>query len=129
MIKTFVQMMLVSMLVMAAAPSYSAQATQIWKCEIDDDLTENEVEKMAQDWLKAAKQIEGGEKLEAYVYWPVAVNDTGETDVFFVVVAPSFEEWGKFWDRYPDSEAAQIEARNDKVVCPDSAVWESRRVE
>ncbi len=45
----------------------------------------------------------------------------------FVVVAPSFAEWGKFWDAYPDSEAAKLEGK-EGVVCPDSALWESVQV-
>ena len=50
------------------------------------------------------------------------------TDVWFVVVAPSFEEWGKFWDNYANSPAAEVDQRNEKVVCPDSALWESVKI-
>ena len=125
--KTIVQLIFFSIFMLVTTPSYSGVATHMWKCEVVGDTSEEDVEKMSQEWLKAAKQVEGGEKLEAYVYFPVAVNVTGETDVLFVVVAPSFEEWGKFWDRYPDSEAAAKED-NDKIVCPHSALWESIKV-
>ena len=128
--KTIVGLMLVSMLVIVATPAFSAEATHMLKCELDDDATEEQVQAGAQEWLKAAKTIKGGEQLEAYVYFPVAVNATGEIDLMFVVVAPSFQEWGKFWDNYSNSTAAEVEARNDEfVVCPDSAVWESIKVE
>ena len=125
--KTIMQLIFVSIFMLVTTPSYSGVAAQMWKCEMVADTSEEDVEKMAQDWLKAAKQVEGGEKLEAYVYFPVAVNVTGATDLMFVVVAPSFESWGKFWDRYPDSEAAKAEDKN-KIVCPDSALWESKKV-
>jgi hypothetical protein len=47
-------------------------------------------------------------------------------DVMFVVVAPSFAEWGTFWDNYGGSEAAALEnEQNEAVVCPDSVLWES----
>ena len=63
------------------------------------------------------------------MYFPVAANNMGETDLIFTVTAPSFEEWGKFWDAYGGSEAAKIEIENyEQVVCPDSAVWESFKV-
>ena len=128
--KTIIRLMLVSMLFLVAIPSYSAVATQMWKCEMDDDATEDQVVAIAQKWLKAAKQMKGGERLEAYVYFPIAVNDTGESDLIFVVVAPSFEEWGKFWDGYKGSPASQVDkGEEDKVVCPDSAVWELIKVE
>jgi hypothetical protein len=105
-------------------------ATQMWKCELDDDASEQDVEQMAQNWLAAARKMEGGAQLEAYVYFPVAVNDTGESDLIFVVVAPSFAEWGKFWDAYTDSPAEKVDIQNrEKVICPDSAVWESVKVQ
>ena len=124
-----VRLMLVSLLMLVAAPAYSAEATQMWKCEIDDDASEADVIAGAQEWLKAAKTMEGGKNLQASVYFPVAVNATGETDVWFVVVAPTFEEWGKFWDNYPGSPADEAEIKNRELVaCPDSALWESVKI-
>ena len=126
---TIVRLMLVFILIIAVAPAYAAEATQMWKCELDDEATEQEVIAMAGEWLKAARTIKGGERLEAHVYFPVAVNAIGEADVWFVVTAPSFEEWGKFWDNYAGSPAAEVDKRNqEKVVCPDSALWESIKI-
>ena len=126
--KTIVGLMLVFLLMIVATPAYAAEATQMWKCEVDGDISEEEVTANAGEWLKAARTMKGGERLEAHVYFPVAVNAIGDADVWFVVTAPSFEEWGKFWDRYPDSPAAEVDKRNEKVVCPDSALWESVKI-
>ena len=124
--KRTVLWMLVFVMMFVAAPAFSGEATQMWRCEMDDDATEEAIQAGAQEWLKAAKKLNGGENLEAYVYFPVAVNATGEMDLMFVVVAPSFEEWGKFWDAYAGSEAAEIENQNNElVICPDSVLWES----
>ena len=132
---TLVRLMLVcmlilgSMLMIKAAPAYAAEAIQMWKCELEGDTGEEEVITMAQEWVKAAKTMAGGKGLEAYVYFPVAVNVTGDIDVWFVVVAPSFEEWGKFWDNYAGSPANEVEERNrKKIICPDSALWESVKI-
>ena len=125
---TIVRLMLVFMLMIVAAPAYAAEATQMWKCELDGDISEEEVKANAGEWLKAARTMKGGERLEAYVYFPVAVNVTGDTDLMFVIVAPSFEEWGKFWDNYANSPAEEVDKRNEKVVCPDSALWESVKI-
>jgi len=126
---TLVRLMLAFMLMIVAAPAYAAEATHMWKCELHDDASEVDVTAMAQEWLKAAKTMKGGERLEAKVYFPVAVNAIGEADVWFVVTAPSFEEWGKFWDNYAGSPAAEVDKRNqEKIVCPDSALWESVKV-
>ena len=134
--KTLVGLMLVcmlmlgSMLMIGATPAYAAEAMQMWRCEMDDDTTEEEVITMARDWLKAAKTMAGGERLEAQVYFPVAVNAIGNVDVFFIVVAPSFEEWGKFWDNYITSpDGAEANKRHqEKIICPDSALWESVKI-
>ena len=127
MMNTIVRLMLVSMLmIVVAVPAYAGEATHMWKCEVDDDATEEQLTAAAQEWLKAARTVKGGERLQAYVYFPVAVNATGETDVWFVVVAPTFEEWGKFWDNYEGSPADEAEIKNRELVaCPDSALWES----
>jgi len=126
--KTIVGLMLVSMLMIVSTPAFSGVATQMWKCAMDGDISEDEVIANAGEWLKAAKTMKGGEQLEAQVYFPVAVNAIGEADVWFVVTAPSFEEWGKFWDNYEGSPAAEVDDRNKKVVCPDSALWESVKI-
>ena len=133
--KTLVGLMLVcmlilgSMLMIKAAPAYAAEAMQMWKCELEGDTTEEEVIAIAQEWLKAAKTMAGGKGLEANVYFPVAVNVTGKTDVLFVIHASSFVEWGKFWDNYSGSPAAELEQGHQaKIVCPDSALWESVKI-
>ena len=126
---TIVRLMLVFMLMIVAAPAYAAEATQMWKCELDDDASEEEVKAMAGEWLKAARTMKGGERLEAYVYFPVVVNATGQMDVMFIVIAPTFEEWGKFWDNYTGSPAEAVDIKNrEKVICPDSVLWEAIKV-
>ena len=124
--KKIMGLMLVAVLLIAAAPAYSARASQVFSCEMDDDATEDQVKAGAAKWLKAAKGQKGGENLEAWVYFPVAVDKMGEMDVLFVVVAPSFEEWGVFWDAYEGSPANKVDIENEEfAVCPNSALWES----
>ena len=97
---------------------------------MDDDATEKQVEEAAEKWLAAAKTMSGGKNLEAYVYFPVAVNDSGQSDMFFVVRAPTFQQWGEFWDCYKDSPAANLDNANREFVVPtDSGLWESIKVE
>ena len=125
-----VGLMLVSMLMIGATPAFSGVATQMWKCEMDDDTSEEEVNAMAQAWLKAARTMKGGKRLEVYVQLPVAVNAFGEADVWFIISAPTFEEWGMFWDNYSGSPAEAVDIRNqEKIICPDSALWEAVKIE
>ena len=128
---TIVRLVLASMLMIVAAPGYSAVATQMWRCELGEGISEEDVEAKAGKWLETARKMEGGAGLEAYVLFPVAVNNTGDIDLLFVVTAPSFAEWGQFWDAYqaPDSPMVALDKENqDDIVCPDSAVWESYKV-
>ena len=43
MMKILVGLMFVSMLMFVAAPAYAAEATQMWKCEMDDEVSEETV--------------------------------------------------------------------------------------
>ena len=124
--KTLLGIMLVAVLLIVAAPAYSGEAVQMWRCEMDDDASEAQIKAGAAKWLKAAKKQPGGEGLEAQVYFPIAVNATGEMDLLFIITAPSFQDWGKFWDAYGGSPAAAIEKEDEAlVICPDSVLWES----
>jgi len=118
------------MMMIVVAPAFAGgRATQMWRCELDDDATEEQVIKSAQKWLAAAKKTKGGENLDAYVYFPVAVNNNGDSDMIFVVSAPSFKEWGEFWDGYADSPAAKLDGENQDMISPtDSGLWESIKV-
>lgn len=125
---TIVSVML-SMMMFAAAPARSAEATQMWKCEMGADTTEEEVEEAAKKWLTTARQMDGGDQLQAFVFFPVAVNVAGNMDFMFIVTAPSFAEWGKFWDEYQISPEGDADQANADVDCPDSALWQSVKVE
>jgi hypothetical protein len=128
--KALLGLTLVAVLLIGAAPAYSGEAVQMWKCEMDDDATEAQIQAGSAKWLEAVKKQPGGEQFEAYVLFPIAVNATGQMDLMFVVVAPSFQDWGKFWDAYGGSPAAALERENESlVICPDSVVWESFKVE
>ncbi len=124
--RTIVMLMAVSMLMIVAAPAYSAETVHIFWCEEGPDATEEKVEALASNWLKAAKTMKGGAQLKAYVYYPVAAKLPGETDLLFLVVAPSIAEWGMFWDSYKDSPAERADMANrDVVICTHSALMES----
>ena len=57
--KALVQFMLVFMMLVLATTVFSAEATQMWKCEMDDDASEEDVIALAQEWLKSAKKNGG----------------------------------------------------------------------
>jgi hypothetical protein len=58
--KTIVGLMLVFMLMITAAPAYSAEVVQIYNCEQDEDATDGDIKALAAEWLKAAKKMKGG---------------------------------------------------------------------
>jgi len=128
--KNLLGLVFVALLLVVAAPAFAGEAVQMWKCEVDDAVNEDQVEAHSAEWLAAAKKLDGGANIKAQIFFPVAVNATGEMDAMFVLVFPSFAEWGKFWDAYGDSDAADIEEdAQEMIACPDSALWESFKVE
>ena len=128
MLNTVLRLMIISTLMIVAGPAYSGSATQIFHCQQDDEATDEQVGALASEWLKAAKGMKGGAQLEAYVRFPIAAN-TGEHDFAFVLVAPSFEEWGAFTDAYEGSPAQDVDKKfNDLADCTKSTVWETFKV-
>lgn len=113
-------------MIFAAGPAYAGKAMQMWNCGMEDEATEAGIEAAASEWLKAARQVDGGENIEVSILFPIAVNTTGDTDFLYVVTMPTFAEWGKFWDAYPSSEAAKLEG--EVSFCPDSVVWEAVKI-
>jgi hypothetical protein len=127
--KTAIHLILVSIFLIAAGPVYSGSIVQIFHCEQDADATEEQLEAVASEWLKAARGMKGGEQLQLYLRYPV-VADMGEYDFAFVIQAPSLEVWGKFHDSYPGSEASKVDDKFHELAdCPDSALWEGIKVE
>ena len=113
-------------MLLTASPAFSGQAMQMWNCGLVDGVSEEDVEAKASAWLKAARKVDGGKNLEAMVLFPIAVNATGDTDLIFLVTAPTFAEWGRFWDAYPSSDIAATESEG--MFCPDSVIWEAHKV-
>ena len=89
---TFIRMMIISMLMIIAAPAWSDAALHTILCEQSGELTDEKLEAVSAEWLKAARTVKGGENLELYLNFPVAAK-IGEVDVALIVMAPSFAEW------------------------------------
>jgi len=113
-------------LCMAASSVSASMVSQMWKCELNDDATEEAVMEAASAWAAEARKLPGGENMTLAIRFPIAVRPVGDTDVVLTMTVPSFEEWGKFWDAYPSSDVAQMERRT--MNCPDSSLWEMEMV-
>jgi hypothetical protein len=119
----------------SAAPAKLRDVVHIFQCNIvSGTATEAQVEADVLEMLRATRATPGGEKVTAKVFWPVAVNNMGETDFNVLVISPTFSAWGKLWDasRDPDSPLGKWEAavqKSDQYECTDSAIWESVVIE
>ena len=138
--------LILSLLIAVGAPAYlgAAEATaeegvapsqfevvQIWSCQMNDGTTEEQVEAIAADWLKAVRQMSGGAAVKMRVFFPAVASGAGNVDFYFVVNAPSFTDWGKIWDAYQDDSAAakSDDLNRGKVTCADSQLWEAHAIE
>ena len=121
--KTLIRVMAIAMLMVFASPAYS-ETIQIFNCTYEGDATEDELSAMASKWLKAAKTMKGGENLQIGIRYPVAAS-VNEVDFKFVVMTPTFAEWGAFTDAYDLSELQEVDDELFKVAnCGDSSLWE-----
>lgn len=126
--KSIMRLMFISILMMVAAPAWSDAALHIVTCQQDDELTDEKLEAVSAEWLKAAKTVKGGENLELRLNFPVAAK-AGEIDVAIMLIAPSFAEWGEFMDNYAGSAAEDADAKQqDGLDCANGTLWESFQV-
>ena len=127
--KKIMRLMLVPMLMILAAPAYSAPVSMFLRCEQDDEASRKDLETIASKWLKAAKGMKGGENLEIYLHFPVVAH-LPDTDFVLVLKTPSIKEWGIFFDGYEGSEAQKLDKEWDELTaCPNSALWKTVKVE
>jgi len=123
--KTIIRLVIFSILLMVAAPAWSDDVMHVIRCDQDEGTTDDQVEAIAAEWLKAARAVEGGENLELRLNFPVAAM-SGDVDIVMALFAPSFTEWGTFMDNYAESAAADIDDKyEDDMDCGDGTLWES----
>ena len=127
--KTIVALMLISMLMIVAAPAYSQEVIQAFQCSMDEDATDDAIMALAKEWVAAAKKMKGGENIEVTMHQPI-VGEMGERDFVFLLKAPSLEEWAVFTAGYADSALEDIDDKLEELCdCPDSALWDIEKVE
>jgi hypothetical protein len=131
--KTIARSVFISLLLIVAAPAYSqsgTQAIQIFNCEFNEGATVEKVSEMASAWLKAARGMPGGENMNAFIRYPIAEGPAGRGDFRFVMVTPTFAEWGAFTDAYEGSPAAKVDDEFDNLAdCGDSTMWEGLKIQ
>jgi hypothetical protein len=128
MMNAIMRLILVSVLMVVAGPAYSDSFSQYLICEQDDDASSQDLEALASKWLKAARGMKGGDKLQVYLHFPV-VAQMGEADFSFVLTAPSLEAWGVFMEGYEGSAAQKMDAEWDELAaCPNSALFRTVKV-
>ena len=125
--KTLIRLAIISLFMLMASPVY-AEAIQIFNCQYDSDVTEEEFTAMAGKWLAAAKATKGGENIKIYIRFPVTAS-VDDIDFKFVLVTPNFTEWGVFTDAYELSKLQDIDDELEKVAtCNDASLWEGREI-
>ena len=119
--------MIVSIFMFIASPVH-AEAIQIFNCQYEGEATEDDVFDMAGKWLAAAKTLKGGENLQIVVRFPVAAS-VDDIDFKFVIVTPTFAEWGEFTDAYDASKLQEIDDELYKIAeCNDASIWEGEAI-
>jgi hypothetical protein len=113
-----------------AAPVRANDFDQVWSCEIRPGQTLEDVRRVSSAWLRAAKGMAAGDRLQLFVRYPIVVQPSAER-FDFVVRAPSLQDWGAFYDGYhADSPVAGVDAEFAAIAdCSGSALWESIPVE
>ena len=127
--KIIIASLTASVMFLFTAPVYADSIVQLWSCKLNDDKTFADLEAVSSAWLKAAKSMEGGEDLEAFLEYPIAA-DAGGGDFTFVMVVADTKTWGVFNNDYPDSPVGEADqAWSEVATCSSSSLWESVEIE
>ncbi len=109
---------------LCSTAAFAGAPVQLWDCGLKDGVDEAALLEHAAKWLEAARKVDGGKELKGKIFFPVAISTSDTTDVKVVLHWPNFAEFGKFWDAYPTSDAAELEGK--ALVCPGSEIWEEQ---
>ena len=113
-----------------AAPIAANEFDQVWNCELNPGKSLDDAQAVSLSWLKAAKSMESGDQLQAFINYPIIVS-ASQNRFDFVVRAPSLAAWGAFYDKY-DSGTAVAKADEEfatVATCSGSTMWENIKVE
>jgi hypothetical protein len=126
MVRTAMILVLASVVTAFAAPAGANEFDHVWECELKAGRTLDEARAVSRAWLAAARSMQHGERLQAFIRYPIIVGDS-ENRFDFVVRAPSLAAWGAFYDTYDEGTAvADADRRFAEVaVCSGSTMWES----
>ena len=102
----------------------------VWTCELKTARTLDDARAVAATWLAAARSMEHGQRLQAFIRYPIIVGDS-ENRFDFVVRMPSLAAWGAFYDTYDDgTPVADADLKFAEVAsCSGSTMWESIAVQ
>ena len=107
--------------------SASADVAQIWRCSLDEGVTNDALRALSEEWLAHAKEV--NENASSRIYSPIAAN-AEEGDYIIVLYLPDFTAWGEFMDAYPDSAVAEVDSRwSDLGPCEVSGLWVTEDIE
>jgi hypothetical protein len=126
--KAFTKSLLVSLFLIIAAPAFSdskMSAIQIFVCEFNGDATADQLLEVTAEWIKAGRETEGGKNIDVAIRFPIATGADAHGDFNFVIVFPSFTEWGAFTDAYEGSKVEGVDKQLNEIAdCGQSTMWE-----
>jgi len=132
-VKQIILSTLTALLVISfAATAYADSVLQIWSCKLNDEKTEDDLMKASSAWLKAAKGMDGGADINAFVSYAMFSNtpNTEDGSFSFVLETPDLKSWAALFNDYPDNPVGKAdEVWSEVATCSDSSLVASVQIE
>ena len=128
--RKIIQRLIISGLLALARPVSANQFGHVWSCEIVAGKSLADVRAVSSQWLRAARTMSGGDQLELHIELPIVVEDSAN-QFDFVLLAPSLQAWGEFYDGYSENSPvgkADVDFAG-VATCSGSTLWESIKIE
>lgn len=107
-----------------ASMTFAEPVIQIWSCGLNDGHSGDDAVSVSQEWLDAAKAVDGGAELNVILRFPLAA-DLKDGSFSFVLIAPDAQTWGAWVDKSADDTklAASNVAWSEVAHCTGSSMW------
>ena len=106
----------------------NADVIEVWRCQLNDGKTAEDLNAASSAWLAAVKSMDGGAEVQAFHNFRV-VGNIGDDGFLFISITPDLAVWGNLAKAYPGSAAQKADVAWAEVAeCEGNTLWASEEV-
>jgi hypothetical protein len=106
----------------------NADVVEVWRCQLNDGKTTDDLNAASSAWLAAVKSMDGGTEVQGFHNFRVVAN-AADDEFMFISITPDLAVWGKLAAAYQGSAAQKAdEAWAEVATCKGNSLWASEEI-